>query len=245
MPSYTVLAWIAVLALATLHILAGNIKQLRKKPRSQWLSIGGGISVAYAILHLLPELEEHQKVLEEAVEPQFTFLESHAHLIALFGLGTFYGIERAAKQSRRKGEGLADEPPPSVFSLSIGAFAIYNALIGYLIMREPMRDTTTLMFFTLAMALHFLANDFALELHHRRSYTHIGRWILTAALVVGAVLGTAFALPEPLIAAMIAFLTGGIILNVLKEELPEDRESRFSAFALGALSYAVLLISFT
>lgn len=244
MPSYTTLAWVAVIFLATLHILAGKIQELRRIPRSRWLSVGGGISVAYALLHLLPELEEHQEVLKEAVGSRFGFLEHHAYLIALIGLGVFYGIERAAKQSRREGSGQGDSTSPSVFLLSVGAFAVYNALIGYLIMREPMRDTVTLGFFTLAMALHFVANDFAQELHHQRLYIKTGRWVLTAAILVGAALGAAFALPDPLIATMIAFLTGGVILNVLKEELPEERESSFSAFALGALAYAALLIGF-
>jgi hypothetical protein len=34
---------------------------------------------------------------------------------------------------------------------------------------------------------------------------------------------------------------GLFVLNVLKEELPERRRSRFSAFALGAGGYAVLI----
>lgn len=45
------------------------------------------------------------------------------------------------------------------------------------------------------------------------------------------------------LAALFAFLAGGVILNVLKEELPEERESRFSAFAGGALLYAALLLA--
>ncbi len=42
---------------------------------------------------------------------------------------------------------------------------------------------------------------------------------------------------------LLALLGGGIILNVLKEELPEQRESRFWAFALGGLGYAALLLT--
>jgi hypothetical protein len=41
---------------------------------------------------------------------------------------------------------------------------------------------------------------------------------------------------------LFAFLAGGVVLNVLKEELPEERESRFWAFALGAASYTALLL---
>ena len=38
-------------------------------------------------------------------------------------------------------------------------------------------------------------------------------------------------------------LSGGIVLNVLKEELPSERESRFWPFALGACGYAALLLT--
>ena len=41
---------------------------------------------------------------------------------------------------------------------------------------------------------------------------------------------------------LIAFLTGCIVLNVLKEELPEERESNLWAFATGAAVYAVVLL---
>jgi hypothetical protein len=44
------------------------------------------------------------------------------------------------------------------------------------------------------------------------------------------------------ISAWIALLAGGVILNVLKEELPAERESRFSAFVLGVAGYALVLL---
>ena len=39
------------------------------------------------------------------------------------------------------------------------------------------------------------------------------------------------------------FPGGGVIMNVLKEELPEERESRFWAFALGVALYTVILLA--
>jgi len=39
-------------------------------------------------------------------------------------------------------------------------------------------------------------------------------------------------------AVLLAFLAGGVILNVLKEELPEERDRRFWAFLVGAAAYA-------
>ncbi|WP_348249527.1 hypothetical protein [Leptolyngbya sp. GB1-A1] len=41
---------------------------------------------------------------------------------------------------------------------------------------------------------------------------------------------------------MFAFLAGGVVLNGLKEELPEERESRFWAFAMNAIGYAAPLL---
>lgn len=50
-------------------------------------------------------------------------------------------------------------------------------------------------------------------------------------------------LGEAALALLFAFLAGGVVLNVLKEELPEERESRFGAFALGLAAYAALLLA--
>jgi mannose/cellobiose epimerase-like protein (N-acyl-D-glucosamine 2-epimerase family) len=40
-----------------------------------------------------------------------------------------------------------------------------------------------------------------------------------------------------------SFLAGGIIMSVLKEELPAERQSRFWPFALSAALYGVLLLA--
>jgi hypothetical protein len=45
------------------------------------------------------------------------------------------------------------------------------------------------------------------------------------------------------VAVLVAFLAGGVILNVLKEEVPTERRSRFWAFALGMAGYAALLLT--
>lgn len=42
---------------------------------------------------------------------------------------------------------------------------------------------------------------------------------------------------------LVAFIGGGTILNVLKEELPEERRSSFAAFLVGAAAYAAGLLA--
>jgi len=47
---------------------------------------------------------------------------------------------------------------------------------------------------------------------------------------------------ELIIAFLMALIAGGVILNVLKEELPEERESSLGAFIIGLAVYSVLLL---
>lgn len=99
----TTVSLVSAGVLALGHLFAGKLRFLEGTPRSIWLSMAGGVSVAYVFMHLLPELAEGQEVLAEALEESLFFLESHAYLVALLGLATFYGLERVASRSRSRG----------------------------------------------------------------------------------------------------------------------------------------------
>lgn len=70
----------------------------------------------------------------------------------------------------------------------------------------------------------------------------MGRWFLAVAILVGWTVGLLTELSEAVTALLFVFLAGGVVLNVLKEELPKERRSRFWPFALGAAFYAALLL---
>lgn len=69
--------------------------------------------------------------------------------------------------------------------------------------------------------------------------------LLAVAPMAGLLLGLCTSVSDLLLSSLFAFLAGGVILNVLKEGLPGNRQSRFSAFALGATFYAALLLLLT
>lgn len=233
------------LGLALTHFFAGKLRFLHRIPRSRWLSIAGGVSVAYIFVHIFPELGQGQEEFEQIDVFFVGFLEHHVYLMALLGFAVFYGLERIAKRSRQRSQeaGEGDKTSTGVFWLHIGSFAIYNALIGYLLIHREEGSFLSLLFFSIAMALHFIVNDDGLREHHRDTYDKIGRWILIAAIIVGWAIGRATEISQPAIAVLFAFLGGGVILNVIKEELPEEEESSFWAFALGAGVYSILLLS--
>lgn len=239
------LALAVAVLLALAHLFAGKLRFLDGAPRSIWLSIAGGVSVAYVFVHLLPELSQGQETIAEAMGEALAFVENHVYLVSLFGLAVFYGLEHTAALSRksRKGVGEEDTTSPGVFWLNMASFSLYNVLIGYLLLHRIERGPEDLILFATAMLLHFIVNDYGLREHHKRDYRRLGRWILASAVLLGWTIGLAVEVPEAAIAVVIAFLAGGIVLNVLKEELPAERESRYWAFALGATAYAALLVA--
>lgn len=230
--NHLILPLAAVAAFAAVHLFAARLRFLSLIPRSRWLSAAGGIAVAYVFLHLLPEIAGGREHWSDVVG-----LERTIWLFALTGLAVFYGLERRIQHvKRRHGHGRP------VFWLHIGSFAFYNALIGYLTLHREESGTLNLALYALAIGLHFLTNDFGLRQDHADAYDRKGRYILAVAVLLGGVAGVVLEVPEQAIVAAIAFVGGSVVLNVMKEELPEERESRFSAFLAGAVGYAVLLV---
>lgn len=144
---------------ALIHMTARRLTFLSITPRSVWLSIAGGVSVAYVFLHLLPELHEGQRVLHEGVDLRLSTSQVEIYLVTLAGLVVFYGLERlaaASRAGRRKAE-RGDFTGAGAFALHIGSFAIYNALIGYLLVRGERPD---MLLYACAMGLHYCAYEF-------------------------------------------------------------------------------------
>jgi hypothetical protein len=230
---------------ALTHLFGGKLRFLDVIPRSRWLSAAGGVSVAYVFLHLLPEVAHAEEVLAE--HDQLGVVATPAFLVALVGLVVFYGLERAARQRRPKEAFSGTEEPGEeyddwVFWLHIASYSVYNLIIGYLLVHGERRSLDELVLYAVAIGLHFFVTDYGLRHEHKRAYKRYGRWILAGVILAGWALGMAVQVSEITLLAITAFLAGGIVMNVLKEELPAERESRFSAFFLGTAAYAGLLL---
>ena len=255
--AFSSLATSALLALV--HLGVSGLHRLHRQRRRFWLSLGGGTAVAYVFMHLMPELQHHQGEVEEIANDVLGWLDRHVYLLALLGLAAFYGLERLALRERQGrsptdgSEGGTDDDAQApqggeqqtgaaTFWLSMSGFTAYNALIGYLLVEQARQGLGPLLLLTLAMALHFLVNDYALREHHQARYRHTGRWVLSAAVLAGTGLGLVGTVPPLVVSLLVAVLAGGVVLNVLKEELPAARESSFGAFLLGMAGYTGLLL---
>ena len=252
--------------LALVHLYAGRLRFLDVVPRSRWLSLAGGVSVAYVFVHILPEVGAAADAIDES-GTVLAAVDRHVYLVTLAGFVVFYGLERFVRERAGAGDERNSSPddsrsgggstravrspggrepessPGGVFWLHTASFASYNALVGYLLLHREAPGVASLTLFFVAMALHFVVNDVGLRDHHGRVYHRYGRWILASAVLLGAAVGYATTVSEVVIALLFAFLAGGVILNVVKEELPAERRSRFWAFAVGAAGYSLLLLA--
>ncbi|MBW3618945.1 MAG: hypothetical protein KY461_01760 [Actinobacteria bacterium] len=230
----------AAVALAAVHLLARRFEEaLGVVPRNRWLSVGGGISVAYVFLHLLPEMAAVEDRLD-AAGVSVPWIEGHGWVAALAGLVVFHGLEQHARRARETSPG--SHSPDPVGWIHVGSYGLYNAIAGAVLVREAAEDTVGLVLYTVAVGLHFLVNDAALVEDHGRVYRRAGRWIVAGGVLAGwAVAGMAEP-DEAAVAVLAAFLGGGILMNVLKEELPDQRRSRFGVFLTATVAFAALLL---
>lgn len=236
------LSFLFAIGFDLIHLFGSGLRFLDVVPRSRWLSFAGGVSTAYVFVHIFPELEKGHLALQKIITVRF--VEYHIYLVALLGFALFYGLENFVVQSRltNASQGKEDLPEPFVFWVHLLSFAVYNALIGYLLSDRAAAGMRNILIFFIAMTLHFFVNDYGLREHYKYRYHSIGRWILSASVLAGWAFAQLAQLHEALLSVLFAFLAGGVVLNVIKEELPQTRKSSFWAFFLGVCCYTVILI---
>ena len=236
---------VMMLAFCAVHLFIGTLTWLDRSPRSRWLSFAGGVAVAYVFLHIMPELSAHAMVLGERTSLGGKVAVGWVYSLSLAGLILFYGIERtvAASKERRMQDHGEDLPHHPVFWMHIAASGLLMAIIAYLLNHREETSLASLALFFIAMMLHLVTADFGTRKDHPALYDARGRWALVAATATGWGLVLLVKLPETLIGCMFAFVGGGVVLLVLKEELPEQEQSAFLPFLAGALIYAGLVVA--
>lgn len=224
-------SFIAACLLSLTHIFVGRLRFLRAQPHSAWLSFSGGVAVAYVFAYLLPKLALKQEILLNARDGGFYgFLEHHAYLVALAGFFIYYGIARVAVFGKAR-----------VLPLQVVAFAGYSVLIGHLVADSP--SLVPLALFTIAMILHFVGRDHNLRHTYGVLYDRAIRWILAVSVFVGWGIAMVTVVADTTVALWFAFLAGGIIINVIEDEVPREHHGRFWPFLAGAATFTTLVLA--
>ena len=231
-------AVLAALVLSAVHVLAPKVATENRISGRNWLSLAGGISAGYVFVLLLPELAVRQAALP-ARELRL-MAEREIFISALAGMVACYWLEhlarRASEDSSRRQTGQVD-PGLRLHAVS---FAGYSALAGYLLIGKSGEGAIGLAAYTFAFALHFFVNDQFLRRFHGAAHDRWLRWGLACAVLVGFILGAAYPVSAALESHVYAFLAGAMILNIFKEELPEERRGNVGLFVLGGAGITLL-----
>jgi hypothetical protein len=238
---------IAALLFALTFLFGGKIHPLKAitHDRRSLVSFSAGMSAAYVFVHLMPEMHGARSVFAESVSGHLPLEGMVIYFVALVGFLVFYGLEHLRVQLR-EGEGGGEvagaEESGLAWRLHVGGFAAYVGLVGYLLVRNLEETPVSTALFAVAMVFHFLTIDHALREEHGAAYEGRGRWLLAGMSLLGWAAGALFALPVYVLALLVAFLSGAIIMNSAVMELPDHKDGRFLPFMLGGLIYGLILV---
>jgi len=209
--------------------------------RRSVMSFSAGMSVAYVFVHMMPELHDVRRSFAESAPMSLGYEGSEIYFLALLGFLTFHGLDRLCAGLRESG---AQEPVGTVFRLRVGGFAVYVWLMGYLLENSLQETEVSVALYAVVIAFHFLAVDNALRREHRAAYERIGRRVLAAMSVMGWAVGMWFTLPQHVLALLVAFVSGAIIMNSTIIELHSEGQGRLLPMIAGGVVYGLILLPF-
>jgi hypothetical protein len=227
-----------VLLTSSAFLLAWYCRRLTSKIKHTWQAFSSGVAEAYIFIHVIPELEEHRKIVTETAIGTLFDAEKRFYLWVLAGLIVFVGMTRLqfATNTLRSHQ----------FSLrfwgEIAGYTSYSLLLGYLLLHREDKTILSLALFVVAMSLHLFVVDNELDEKFQIRYRKHGRILLASGLFAGWGLGAIDAFPAPFTSRMFAFVIGGVVITAAREGCRPEGSGPFWWFVAGAALYSALLL---
>lgn len=237
-PTEFLLSALVAVALASVFVLGSFVRlseSLRLGERTL-VSFAAGMSAAYVFVHVLAELAEARLVISELESVPRPFEGRMVYFVGLLGFLAAYALDHHYHPGT---PGSAEERRSLV--RHVGGFALYVALVAYLVVNGL--DGGQHRLFGLAMAAHFLALNRALSDEYGAAYSWRFRAVLSTAVLGGWIIGLGAVVPRPVIAMLLAFVSGAVIMNSAVSELSAEREDRLGAFITGGVTFGLLLLA--
>lgn len=231
---YPLKAFCAIVVFSIIHLFADRTRKLEKFWHGAFLSACGGVSIAYVFIDLLPKLSKSDQLVRSTLIGVFPFLEKHVYIMALGGFLFFFAIDRLQKSSKNN---------VGFVALTMSSYAFFNFLVGYAVVDKDNPEFQPLLLFTFAMGLHYFVNDYTINEKHKTEYHDFGKALLICSLFLGFMTGILFQLSEVAIALVSAFIGGGVIMNVIRHELPQEKPHSLTSFVAFSCLYAIILLS--
>ncbi|MGB3050159.1 MAG: hypothetical protein WBB42_04140 [Polyangiales bacterium] len=211
---------VVALILGGAHVIAPRVNALAKYPERQQ-AFGGGLSVAYVFLHLIPGLDASDGV----VGPRIYF-------IALLGFVVFYGLD------------VMFQPPkhthPTKYHAYLAVFFLYDGLLVFTLGLQLPSTPLLSLVFAVALALDVLDTDLELQEEYGARFVKSGRWVLLAGVAGGYALNLVRR-PDPFVIDILtAALAGFMMFHTFNQQFPVGRNKKFPWFLAGLLTFNML-----
>ena len=230
----------AMLLFAGVFVAGGRVHPLQPffRDRRSAISFGAGISIAYVFVRVLPELHEARLDVVAAAQAPLPFQGAIVYFVALLGFMAFYSLDHLR---RRVGESGTEGRESAAFRLHLGGFAAYVALLAYLLVQDSPDSIVLTALYAATIAVHLLGIDHSLRVEYSAAYDGSGRFVLAAMSLLGWLAGLLGAVPALVLPALMALISGAIIVNSAIMELPREKDGRFVPFVTGGMMYGILL----
>lgn len=223
--------FLSVLFLSLIHLLGNNKRWSELIWKGPFLSFAAGISFSYVFIKLLPELEKGQPLLKQTFNPIIPYLDRHTYLIALFGVLFYYGIHTSTLSGTKSG-----------YWINLMGYQLFNFFVGASLADINDPDIQPLLLLTIAIGMHYFIRDHQAYVKDALLYDRYARWLLILALFAGYGVGYFMNIPDILVAIVVSFIAGGILLNALRYDLPKREQIGYGFFVLGALMFTIILL---
>lgn len=244
-PSNAFASLIAILVLAVVHLFVSELTRLPQHVRTVLLAAAAGASLSYVLLRILPKLAEKQDALLASAETGLRgFLEHHAYIVAMIGILVYYGISNvAARSASRQIAGVEEHWRGALLATAV-AYTSYSLLIAYLIVNRLHFGLFSLSLITVGMATLFVGTDYSLFKKSPRAYESWMKWLLSAGLLSGWVLGVLVVVSANILTLWYALLAGLMLVSTIREKMSLDGVGAYRSFLAGVIMFtgAVLLL---
>ena len=185
-------------------------------------AMAGGVAVGYVSLYLLPKIGDYTAATITGQPDAHELWQYRLYLIFLGGLVTYFFVDRA---------GVNGHSLP-VWLHGV-AFTLYSFATGCVLANVPRPGFFPYILAGATLGLHFIGICHQLRAWHREAFDRYMRWMMGIAVLAGWAAGSLGVFSSGVLATIVAFLGGGILVNVLREEWPDKTHGRTGPFLVG------------
>ncbi len=229
----TVISGIVILLMATTYVLYPRFEKATSAYRHLWIPFTGGVAIGYVFLYLLPKLSDYtNSITVEGIQGVWEILDYRVYLYGLAGFAFYFFVDQYRILKDR------DHLVPEI--LQGGGFLIYSMLSGYIVANWSRPGLIPVFLAGSILTLHMLAVNYQIRKWNSRVFDRYFRWLFALALIVGWSVGIFLDIPRELEIIITGILAGGIITNVMYEELPDQEPHKIRPFIAGVVVIVIV-----